>query len=86
MSVGTRVFSVICINKEARPVCCRDVKWNRQGSLLKLNHEIAFWFLIVTLTQPLEYQKPRAETLFMDKQLGGKADILSLPFPEPTAV
>lgn len=43
-----------------------------RGGLLKLNHEIAFGFFIVTLAQPLEYQKPRTETLFMDKPLVAK--------------
>lgn len=73
------VFKYDYINKEVRHVvvCCRHVKWIWQWGLLKCNHEIAFGFFIVTLTQPLEYQKPRTETLLVDKQLGGKAQILS---------
>lgn len=65
------------INKGQSVVCCTDVQWTWQKILLKLNHEIAFGFFIVTLTQLLEYQAPRTETLFMDKLLGGKTEILS---------
>lgn len=49
--------------------------WGREVS--KLIHEIAFGFSTVTLIQPLEYQKLKSETPLVDKQLGGKAEIVS---------